>query len=493
MGASIREIPLHRTTNLELFRDLDHFEPVIDELKVLGHRVSDRLATRRVWMLNSTASGGGVAEMMPRVCSLLADLGVDTRWLVLDPGRPDFFPLTKALHNMLHGEPGFDHVEGARSIYEAVSAEAAADLHRLSADDLLVVHDPQPAGVPSFIHGTRRPRTIWRCHIGVPERNEQTREGWSFLHPYLEPFGRLLFSAQAYVPAEWLEKSAVLYPGIDPLAHKNRDLRPYKLAGILRSSGMIDGPDVPRWARFHAPIQRWSEGEWIADPIPGLIHVPLVVQVSRFDRLKGFQYLIPAFAELARSCHERALHVRADAERVESELLRAQLILAGPDPAGVTDDPQAAEVLAEICAQQNALPESLRMRVHVLRLPMVDVKENALMVNALQRIATVVVQNSVREGFGLTVAEALWKGTPVVASNVGGIAVQIRHGTDGILVDDPCDSDAVADALMQMLAAPMDAERMGRAGRRRVRDHFLVLSQVRRWLEEIDLALQRSA
>jgi trehalose synthase len=485
MPARVREVPFQRTTNLNLFRDLDHLDEEIDELVRLGRQVSARLETGRVWMLNSTDRGGGVAEMMPRVCSLLADVGVHTRWIVLEPDDPGFFPLTKRLHNALHGEsPGVGLGEG-RTLYERVSAEAAENLHHVRADDVLVVHDPQPAGVGAYVCAEHRPKLVWRCHIGIPEQNEHTRAGWDFLERYLGSYERLLFSSSAYVPHEWADRSGEVHPGIDPLSHKNRTLRPYKLVGVLDAAGLVDGPPVPAWARFHAPVQRYVDGAWEATPIPKLLYRPFVLEISRFDRLKGFQHLIPAFVDLVRGCGERALHVHADATRVQSELDRLLLVLAGPDPAGVSDDPEAAEVLDELCAQHAALPVELRERVHLLRLPMVDRKENALIVNALQRQAAVVVQNSIREGFGLTVAEALWKATPLVASNVGGISVQVRNGTDGLLVDDPRDHVEISRALLRMIASPLEAESMARSGHRRVREHFLMLSQVRAWLGEI--------
>lgn len=488
MPARVREVPLHRTTNLSLFRDLDHLDESIAELVTRGRRVAERLDTGRVWMLNSTARGGGVAEMMPRVLSLLADVGVHTRWIVLEPDDPGFFPLTKRLHNALHGEPSGPLHEG-RALYERVSAEAAACMRNIGPEDILVVHDPQPAGIAQHLRRDRGPHLAWRCHVGVPERNEHTEAGWDFLRPYLSSYQRLLFSSHAYIPREWLERSGEVHPGIDPLSHKNRTLRPYKLVGVLRAAGLVDGPEVPAWARFRAPAVRFAFGTWEATPIPDLLFAPFVLQISRFDRLKGFQHLIPAFVDLVSECGVRALHVHADETRVRSELEGLQLVLAGPDPAGVFDDPEAAAVLDELCAQYAALPRELQARVHLVRLPMADVKENALMVNALQRLAAVVVQDSVREGFGLTVAEALWKSAPLVASNVGGIAVQVRHGTDGLLVDDPRDHAALAAALLRMIASPLKAESMGRSGHRRVREHFLVLSQVRTWLCEFERLL----
>lgn len=493
MSTRLREIPIERTIRLAWFRDLDHMEPTLEHLLRLGHEVADQLATGQVWMLNSTRLGGGVAETLPRLCSLLAEVGIHARWLVLEPDDPAFFQATRNLHDLLHGEPGLDDPEGAATIYDRTCAEAAEGLRMLGPDDVLVVHDPQPAGVAMHLKGAL-PRLLWRCHVGVPERNEHTAAGWAFLRPWLQPYERMFFSSSAYIPQAWRDRSAVIHPGIDPLSHKNRALRPYKLVGVLRSAGLIDGPEVPEWARFCAPVERFVDGAFRALPIPDLLHRPIILQVSRFDRLKGFQWLIPAFVDLVGGCHGKARHVRADPARLLAELEAAQLVLAGPDPGGVADDPAAASALEELTRQQAALPAELRARVHVLRLPMESAKENALIVNALQRLATVVVQNSLHEGFGLTVAEALWKGTPVVASNVGGIAVQVRHRTDGLLLDDPADTQALAELLLHCLACPLDAEAMARSGRRRVREHFLVLSEVRRWLEELQflLSMQRS-
>jgi len=485
--ATLREVVLARTTQLERYRGLNHFDALLHEIEELGRQVSTLLGPNRVWMLNSTETGGGVAEMLPRLCSLLNDVDVDTRWLVLEPASPEFFRTTKQLHNMLHGEPGWADGPRALELYERVCEEASHHLREhVTREDVLVVHDPQPAGIALHVHPEHRPhKLVWRCHIGVPLENEHTQAGWEFLRPYLAPFPRMLFSSEAYVPEEYVARSRVLFPGIDPLSHKNRELRPYKLVGVLRSAGLVEGPSQPPWARFRAQALRWLDGRWQTRPLPTLLHNPMILQVSRFDRLKGFQYLIPAFEHLVATYRERVPHLRADTERVLCEVEHAELVLAGPDPSGIADDPEASAVLDELVAQRARLPESVAARVHLVRLPMASGKENALMVNALQRIAAVLVQHSVQEGFGLTVSEALWKGTPVVASNVGGLGIQIRPGTDGLLVDDPRDIPALAEALLQILAYPRKAELMGAAGKVRVREHFLVLVQVKRWLEEI--------
>lgn len=491
MPTNIREIEIIRTTHLGAYRDVDHLDRVVDELHRIGREVAELLGPHHVWMLNSTASGGGVAEMLPRKCSLLGELGVDVRWIVLEPDDPHFFRLTKILHNMLHGMPGQIDGKGGPELYQQVSCEAAARLRFLDPHDVLVVHDPQPLGVAMNLRPDLRPRLVWRCHVGVPEGNEFSDAAWEFLMPFVEPYERTIFSAASYVPDGLVPRSAVIAPGIDPLSHKNRELRPYKLNGVLRAAMLVDGPQPPRWARFEAPVLRWSNGEWVAKPIPDFLHVPLVLQVSRFDRLKGFQHLVPAFRNLLVSWRDRARHIRADLDRVESELGAVQLVLAGPDPEGVADDPEAGELLEELCAQVDELPEAIHHRVHVLRLPMVNAKENALIVNALQRVAMVVVQNSLREGFGLTVAEALWKGTPVVAANVGGLSMQVRHGSDGLLVFDPTNHDEIAVTLLQALTMAKEVEAMARTGRGRVRGHFLVLTQLCAWLRELRALLSQ--
>lgn len=490
MATTIQEVHERHEARLDTYLGLDRaIDDTIDEVRLLGRRVAERLGPRRVWMLNSTRSGGGVSEMMPAMCALLSDAGVDTRWLVLQTDQPGFFPITKALHNAIHGVEGHDNLQQGRAVYDRVCREAAEHLRFVESGDVLVVHDPQPAGVALHLPERSRPHVIWRCHIGVPEENEHTRRAWGFLRPYLEPYQRFVFSASSYVPHELSHKSSLIAPGIDPLDHKNRALQPYKLIGVLTSSGLLEGPPVRAWAQFTAPVQRWGDGVWSSEPIDYLLHRPMVLQVSRFDRLKGFDQLIPSFALLLAHGAAMAEHRRVNMDRLRCELEHAQLVMAGPDPSGVTDDPEAQEVLAELCRQHEQLPEDLRRRVHLLRLPMQSRKQNALTVNALQRAAFVIVQNSLREGFGLTATEAMWKAVPLVAANRGGLAVQVRHGIDGVLVNDPTDHEELARAMLVPFAYPQKAAAMALSARHRAREHFLVITQVRRWLEEFEAAL----
>lgn len=269
MGARVRGIIGPHTARVEAYRDIDPRDPDLQALTELGRRSAHRLGNSRVWMLSSTERGGGVAEMMPRILGLLDDLGVDARWLVLEPVEPAFFELTKQLHNMIHGLPGPEDLARARALYERVSEAASHSLRgHLLAGDVLVVHDPQPLGAACFLPREQRPHLIWRCHIGVSDFNEHTRAAWEFLAPYLHGYDRLIFSLETYIPDAFFSRAGVIHPGIDPLSHKNRDLRPRKLASILRAAGLLEGPELPGWARFAAQAQRYVEGRWTTSPIP---------------------------------------------------------------------------------------------------------------------------------------------------------------------------------------------------------------------------------
>ncbi len=225
---------------------------------------------------------------------------------------------------------------------------------------------------------------------------------------------------------------------------------------------------------------------WKKEPILNLLNKPIVLQVSRFDRLKGFGPLLEGFRHLLKVYPERVPHLKVDDSRVTAELEDVELLLVGPDPDELPVNPAGKRVLDELAAQHSALPPEIARRVHVVRLPVKNRKENALIINALQRLASVVVQNSIQHGFGLTVTESLWKGAPVVAANVGGISHQVRSDVDGILIDDPGDPESIAMAILEVLADRKAAEARSRSGRRRVAENFLILQHVRTLLEEFD-------
>jgi trehalose synthase len=411
-----------------------------------------------VWNVNTTARGGGVAEMLTSLIAYTRGAGVDARWVVIE-GNPEFFRVTKRIHNRLHGAVGDGGPLGQAelAVYREVMDRNVRAMDSLvRPGDIAVLHDPQTAGLAGPLRD-RGVRVVWRCHVGVDHANDEAREAWRFLLPFVRNAELYVFSRTSY---GWddldRDRLVVIPPSIDAFAPKNQDLAESTVAAILRCAG-IEAGECPSGSVFLR--QDGTPGR--VDRHADLGGSPLlqdsdthVVQVSRWDRLKDPVGVLKAF-------------VSGIAPRTP-----AHLVLAGPAVAAVSDDPEGLEVLEEVTAHRAALPADLQDRVHLVSLPMDDTAENAAMVNALQRHAAIVVQKSLAEGFGLTVTEAMWKGRPVVASRVGGIQDQIRDGETGLLVD-PRDLDAFADAVVDLLERPEQAARLGVAAREEIRGLFL--------------------
>lgn len=458
----------------------------VEGLVADARRVAPRLRGRRVWMVNSTARGGGVAEMLPTVVALLRDLGIQAEWAVIGSDEPAFFDLTKRLHNMIHGEGNGALGPRDRELFEAVNRRNAEAFARwVEPGDVLVVHDPQPIPLASQLEapGAR----IWRCHIGLDRETPATREAWRFLAPYAEGYDRAVFSAPEYVP-DFLEgRSSLIFPAIDPLTEKNRDLHVQRVVEVLSSSGLAGRPDVtmadpfPEVAERLRPDGRFTPAD-VTEEI-GLLHRPIITQISRWDRLKGYRSLLEAFAKLKRDA--AAGNGRPPAHRRAVESVR--LVLAGPDPSSIQDDPEGQEVLEELRGLYVSLRPEVQRDVALVTLPMGSRSRNALMVNALQRVSTVVAQNSLREGFGLTITEAMWKRVPILSnSRAVGPRHQVRDRTDGILVGDPEDAAELSGAMDEMLADAAAREEWGASARRRVHEKFLIFHQLRAWMNLLD-------
>ncbi len=433
-----------------------------ERLRATAARGRALLADRIVWNVNATAHGGGVAEMLQGLVAYGRGVGVDTRWLVLD-GDPQFFAVTKRIHNALHGsaEDGTGLGPSEHKHYERVLRANLAILQsRVRPGDIVLLHDPQTAGL---VEGLRElgAHIVWRSHIGRDDSNAVTDRGWAFLRGYVEHADALIFSRRGYVP-DWVppERVRIIAPSIDPFSAKNRELADDEVDQVLCGVGLVAGEDPAEAYGFlrrdgtPGVVRRHPEA--LSGSAPPPAEAPLVIQVSRWDRLKDMAGVLSAFAE-------HVAPVRPD----------AHLMLVGPEVSGVSDDPEGAEVRLSCRAAWARLPEPVRNRCHLACLPMDDVDENAIMVNALQRHAAVVVQKSLFEGFGLTVAEALWKSRPVLASAVGGIRDQVADGQDGLLLPRPDDLRGFAERLRLLLDDPALGQKLGQAGYERVRDEFL--------------------
>jgi trehalose synthase len=415
---------------------------------------------RAVWNINSTAQGGGVVELLRPLVGYARGAGVDARWLVID-ATPEFFTITKRIHNRLHGAEGDGGAldDTARRLYEAVLEQNARGIvPRVREGDIVIVHDPQPAGlIGSFVDAGAA--LIWRCHVGLDAPNERAREAWAFLRPYILPAHAYVFSRESFA-WEGLDRSriAVIPPSIDAFAPKNVDLDRATVRAVLRDTGIVADVETGPPATYDREDGTRSRIERHADMIEDrklTPEIPVVLQVSRWDRLKDPLGVIRGFAE----------HVSAETG--------AHLVYAAPAVQAVADDPEGAGVREEAIAERQRLPAEARGRIHLASLPMDDADENAIITNALQRHARVVVQKSLAEGFGLTVAEAMWKARPVVASRIGGIQDQVIHGETGFLLDDPHDLAAYGAAVTQLLEDEAAGKRMGERARERARDHFL--------------------
>ncbi|MFC6285330.1 glycosyltransferase [Nocardioides sp. GCM10027113] len=428
-------------------------------------------ADRVIWHVNATARGGGVAEMLAWLLAYGSGAGVANRWLVLD-GDPAFFTLTKRLHNMLHGVAGDGGPLGAaeHEHYQAVLRENLDELAPLvRPGDLVLLHDPQTAGMAADLVRLGA-HVVWRCHVGRDDTDEYTEQAWAFLREYVDPAAAFVFSRRSYAPG-WIDPSRlfVIPPSIDPFSAKNVELTRHEVTELLAAAGLVTGAEItepvsfPRRDGTTGTIRRRHDTVTLDGPGPPH-DVPLVVQVSRWDRLKDMPGVMVGFVRAVTGLSE---------DDKDTALATAHLLLVGPETSGVSDDPEGAEVLTQCREQRARLPEPVRERIHLASLPLDDVDENAVLVNAIQRRADVVVQKSLQEGFGLTVAEAMWKRRALLASRVGGIPDQIEDGRDGLLLDDPADLDEFAAKLRLLLRDDLLRARLGDGAYDRVHSDYL--------------------
>jgi trehalose synthase len=363
------------------------------------------LKGKTVQHVNSTAVGGGVAEILNRMVPLLNELGVNTRWDVIKGGE-QFYGVTKKFHNVLHGREE-DVSPQDFDVFMETSRKNIEDMN--CGGDIVFIHDPQPI---ALIKKKKDNKWIWRCHIDVSAPHEKI---WEFLHKFIIQYNAAVFSSPGFSQPLPI-RQFLITPSIDPLSDKNKELPPETIDAVLK--------------KYNIPADK-----------------PVITQISRFDRLKDPLGVVDAYQQV-------------------KKYNNCQLILAG---GGASDDPEGVKVLEEVKEKAKNDPD-----IHILLLPQNDIE-----VNALQRASTVIVQKSLKEGFGLTVSEALWKGKPVVASNVGGIPLQVTHKFSGLL----CNSiEGAAFAIKQLLNSPAYARKLGENGREHIRNNFLLTRHLKEYM-----------
>lgn len=394
---------------------VEDYEPYIG-----GHAVERifkkaySLRHHHVVHVNSTYYGGGVAALLSSLTLLMNGLGIRTGWRVLQ-GAPDFFSVTKKMHNALQGQR-IQLNARKKKIYEQVIFENSVRNH-LQEHDLVIVHDPQP--LPLITHYKKKAPWIWRCHLDLTRPDHKV---WSYLRPFVERYDALIFSLKEYRQRLKVPQFFFL-PAIDPFTLKNADLKDSEIKERLR--------------HYHIPTD-----------------LPLVVQISRFDRWKDPEGVIRAF-------------------KIARKKVDATLVLIGN---AATDDPEGKEIYESLLKNQED------------RIIISPLGEDTALINALQRSAAVVLQKSIREGFGLTVAEAMWKGTPVIGGNVGGIRYQIKDGENGFLVTSVPEA---AERMVQLLKDRKLRERMGKKAKETVCANFLMTRYLEQYLDLFHSLLAR--
>ena len=377
---------------------------VINELEYFASKLTDV----KIQNINSTAVGGGVAEILARMIPLLKELGINAYWDVIKGGEK-FFEITKKIHNALHGQQ-VAYTDEEIGLYLQTNGSNAKEMNLDG--DIMFIHDPQPCALVNYKRDDEQ-KWIWRGHVDFSNPDMFT---WNFLKEYIEKYDISVFSAPSF--AHRLKIPQVLIsPSIDPLSEKNIDLTQETIDSILE--------------RFNIDKKR-----------------PLVTQISRFDYLKDPVGVIKVY-------------------KLVKKYVDCQLVLAG---GGATDDPEGAKVLAEVQEVAANDPD-----IFLLLLPPASDKE----INALQRASDVILQKSLREGFGLTVAEALWKSKPVIAGAVGGIPLQVTHQYSGLLT---YTIEGTAFALKQLLQNPAYAKKLGANGREQIRKNFLITRHLRDYM-----------
>lgn len=376
-------------------------ESVIDDLKLIAERLKGKV----IQHINSTAVGGGVAEILNRMVPLLKELGVDCRWDLIKGGE-QFFDVTKRFHNALHGRPE----EITQKDFDVFLETSNKNIEEVNTyGDIVFVHDPQPI---VLVKKKAQNKWLWRCHIDVSSPNKKV---WDFLREFIVQYDSLVVSTPGFSQRLPI-RQFLIAPSIDPLSDKNKELPESLIDATLR--------------KYSVPNDK-----------------PIITQISRFDRLKDPIGVIKAY-------------------KLVKKYVDCRLILAGGT---ASDDPEGIKVLEEVREHSYGDKD-----IHILLMPQNDIE-----INALQRASTVLIQKSLKEGFGLTVSEALWKAKPVVASNVGGIPLQIKHKYSGLL----CHSiEGAAFEIKQLLNSPEYAKRLGVNGREHIRNNFLLTRHLKDYM-----------
>ncbi len=389
---------------------IDRYAEVVGKSKIEELRLlAEYLRGRCIQHINSTAMGGGVAEILSKIVPLMQELGINTQWDVIK-GHLDFFEVTKSIHNALHGKK----VKITRKMWKIFNDVSRMNVREMNLyGDIMFIHDPQPIGLIQRKSKMKNSKWIWRCHVDVSQPDNKV---WKFLEGFVNKYDAALFSS-AHFAHKMKTKQVLISPSIDPFSDKNRELTQKEIDAVLNKYKIDPGKK------------------------------PLICQISRYDALKDPVGVIEAY-------------------KLAKKYVDCQLLLVGNR---ASDDPESDKIYAQVKEATGGDPDITALLV----------EDIPLEINVFQTVSDVVVQKSIREGFALTVSEALWKARPVVASDVGGIPLQIKHKYNGML----CHSiEGAAFYIKQLLNAPDYAKRLGENGREHIRQNFLLTRHLKEYM-----------
>ena len=389
-----------------------------DEAISAIYKEARRLYGRRILHINSTYYGGGVAEILNSLVPLMNNIGIEADWRILH-GTPDLFTITKKFHNALQGD-SINLTEIKKRLY--VGANEAFSTYCHIDADCVFVHDPQPLPVIKFYK--KRQPWVWRCHIDLTNPNKKL---WEFLKGFILRYDMVIFSSEKYKKEDLPVEQKVIYPSIDPLSLKNKELSEKDILKYVKKAGIPNDK-------------------------------PVITQVSRMDPWKDPEGLLEVFKYVK--------------EKVDCRMVYCYDM--------ALDDPEGVEIYSKVYRKAKKFVEKGDV--------IFVVGKHQILVNAIQRFSTVLVQNSIREGFCLAVTEALWKGKPVVATNVGGIPLQIKDGENGFLVE-PGNREQFADRIIKILEDPSIGHEVGKKAREVVRERFLITRTLLDYLRILNLLI----
>lgn len=429
-GEIKRESPLEDGTVYSRRKGFEPFcaSPIEDYVPIVGEeeveelqKLAAKLKGVKILEVSSTAVGGGVAEMLYSQVPFLNQLGLEDEWKVMSGTEP-FYQVTKTIHNLLQGKKGTLTPEMIRRYYSVLkeNADIYAEDYKSCSPDITIVHDPQPLGLARYLREGNG-KWLWRCHFDAEEHTlEANPMLWQFITFWANFYDAAVFSGAHYIIGCWPLQKYIIPPFIDPLSAKNKELGADEIAEVLEKYGIDSG-------------------------------IPLLVQIGRFDPWKGIETSINAY-------------------RIVKREINCQLVIAG---GMASDDPEGEVIFNQTHEEARGDPD-----IHVIKLPE-DVQVSALEVNALQRAATVILQPSIREGFGLVITEAMWKGKPVITREVGAIPIQVRGDETGFFITS---AKKAAKKIIRLLENPYIAESVGKKAHSYVKEHFLMPDRVADYL-----------